>query len=141
MIYVETIEEMITKDLFETNSELNETVLSDVYYNYCNEMDTIQKIVNELISKVKKQYPSFARIEDLSQDWIIDTFGIECYNSSLQYVINYRVDKDNLHATNEQKKELYLIEYENAMLNPNFMDIEYTLKESLRNEYVNGGLK
>jgi len=131
MIFTETIHELISKDLLESNSELNTDYLKECLEYYCKDVDLIQSLLKKLSTKVQKEYKEFAKINDLSQDWIIDEFGSDNYNISLQMLINNRIDRENLHVSIDLKKEMFLIEYENHILeNPDFMQIDYYIKEN-----------
>jgi hypothetical protein len=95
MIFTETIHELISKDLLESNSELNTDYLNECLEYYCKDVDLIQSLLKKLSTKVQKEYKEFAKINDLSQDWIIDEFGSDNYNISLQMLINKRIDREN----------------------------------------------
>ena len=109
MIFTETIHELISKDLLESNSELNTDYLNECLEYYCKDVDLIQSLLKKLSTKVQKEYKEFAKINDLSQDWIIDEFGSDNYNISLQMLINNRIDRENLHVSIDLKKEMFLI--------------------------------
>ena len=135
MIYNETITDLITKDLFETNLELNENHLKVVFDEHAKQLDELQFAINKLVNKMKIDYYELNCIADESEKWICEEFGRENFSSSLQEIINYRIDKYNIHLSLNERKELYLQEYENEMLSvSNFMSKTYELKSECQNE-------
>jgi L-lactate utilization protein LutB len=135
MIYDGTISDMITNDLFGTNYELNVDNMQNVYYENSKQIEEIQIMLNKLINKMRRDYYECNMIGDSSEKWIVEEFGRENFSSSLQEIINYRIDKYNIHLSLEDRKELYLDMYSEVMIvEPDFMSRTYELKSECQNE-------
>lgn len=142
MIYVETIQDMIIEDLSLDNSTLNENHFNEVFEVNEKAIDEIRYLISKLVTKIKKDYYELNCIGDHSIDWILDEFGIDNYNISLQETLNYVIDREHIHNSLEDRKELYISEYESAIeREPNFMNKSYCLSEKARNEIKNWKLK
>jgi hypothetical protein len=142
MIYNETITDMIIKDLYLDNPAMNENHFQVVFEEHSKELDELQFTINRLVNKMKKDYYELNCISDESEKWICEEYLLENYNNSLQEVINYRIDKEFIHNSLEERKELYLQEYENEMLSTHdFMSKTYQLKSECQKEIDNWKLK
>lgn len=142
MIYVGTIQDMIIKDLYFDNPEINENHFNEVFEVNEKAIDEIKYLISKLVTKIKKDYYELNCIGDHSIDWVLDEFGFDNLNISLQETINYFIDRDHIHNSLEERKEMYLDEYKSAMeCEPNFMNMAYYLSEKARNEIKNWKLK
>ena len=131
MIFTETIQDMIINDLYLDNPAMNENHFQVVFEEHSKELDELQFTIYRLVNKMKIDYYELNCIGDESENWICEEFGHENYNIYLQEVINYRIDKEFIHNSLEERKELYLQEYDNEMLStPDFMSKTYHLKST-----------
>lgn len=142
MIFAETIQDMIIQDLDFDNPSINVNHFKEVFEVNEKAIDEIQSLISKLVNKMKKDYYELNKIGYHSTEWIIDEFGHDNYNTSLQEVINYRIDKEHIHNSLDERKELYIDEYKSAIeREPDFMGQSYCLKEDALNEIKNWKLK
>ena len=142
MIFAETIQDMIIKDLDFDNPSMNVDHFKEVFEVNEKAIDEIRNLISKLVNKMKKDYYEYNMIGDNSIDWIINEFGYDNFNISLQEVINYRIDREHIHNSLDERKELYISEYQSAIeCEPDFMSQSYCLSEKARNEINNWKLK